>query len=156
MKIVIIGTGQRLWGQALVSLKTTQQEEAQKTSAANTMYTGHQRGRQLMMHYQKNELEMVLDICEKLLQDKTGGVIFNKGTDIESKLSYKQALEGIKSLRYYFGLQGSFSFSICKSCRKWNNVGHGNKVFGTCPKGDMKHEYETCAEHTKNKEAWGL
>lgn len=106
--------------------------------------------------YQKNELEMVLDICERLLEGKTGGVIFNRGTEFESRLSYKQALDGVKSLRHYFGLHGSFSFSICKSCSKWNNKPHGNKVFGTCPKGDMKHQYETCSEHTKNKEAWGL
>lgn len=106
--------------------------------------------------YKKNELEMVLDICEKLLKDKPGGVIFNKGTEVESKLSYKQALAGVRSLRDYFGVHGSLSFSICKSCKSWNNLGHGNKVFGSCRKGDMKHQYETCSEHTKNKETWGL
>lgn len=107
-------------------------------------------------YHQKNELEMVLDICEKLLSNKPGGIIFNKGTEFESKLSYKQALEGVKALRSYFGVNGSLSFSICKSCKKWNNSYHGNKVFGTCPKGDMKHQYETCSGHTVNKEAWGL
>ena len=107
--------------------------------------------------YQKNELEMILIMCEKLLAEKSGGVIFNKGTDVESKLSYKQALEGIKSLRDYFGVEGAFSFSICKTCRKWNNKGHSNKAFGTCRIGEVcKHQYETCPEHTINKEAWGL
>lgn len=106
--------------------------------------------------HKKNELEMVLDICEKLLTDKSGGVIFNKGTEFESKLSYRQALEGVKSFRSYFGLQGALSLSICKSCDKWNTTGHGNKVFGSCPKGSRKFQYETCSEHTKNKETWGL
>lgn len=105
--------------------------------------------------YQKNELEMVLDICEKLLSEKSGGVIFNKGTEVESKLSYKQALEGVKSLRSYFGVEGALSLSICKTCRRWNNKGHANKVFGNCGEA-TKHQYETCPKHTKNKETWGL
>lgn len=109
-----------------------------------------------LSHHQKNELEMVLEVCERLLADKTGGVIFNKGTELESRLSYQQALAGVRSLRNYFGVNGALSFSICKSCKRWNNVGHGNKVFGDCKKHGLKHQYETCDEHTKNKEAWGL
>ena len=106
--------------------------------------------------HKKNELEMVLDMCERLLSDKSGGVVFNKGTEFESKLSYKQALQGVQSLKDYFRAKGCFSFSICKSCERWKTDCHGNKDFGTCPKGTMKHKYETCGEHTPNKEAWGI
>lgn len=134
--------------------------EAQMIFVVTTMYTGQKRGESVMKPsidlHKKNELEMVIDMCEKLLSDKPGGIIFNKGTEFESKLSYKKALEGVKTLRSYFGLKGAFSLSICKTCERWNNTGHSNKAFGTCPKGNMKHQYETCVEHTLNKETWGL
>lgn len=107
--------------------------------------------------YQKNELEMVLTMCEKLLKEKKGGVVFNKGTDVESKLSYAQAAVGLKSLRTYFAVQGTFSFSICKTCKRWNGAVSATGCFGKCGNNaGLKHQYETCSDHTPNKETWGL
>jgi hypothetical protein len=105
--------------------------------------------------YQKNELEMFFKLAEKALADKTGGAIFQKGTELESRMSYQQAIEVCKSLEAYFAVKGAFSFSICKSCNGFNPRCSSREHFGTC--GDtLKYEFETCSRHTPNKEAWGL
>ena len=102
----------------------------------------------------KNELDMALVLAEKALRTTNGGVIFNKGTELESRLSYAQAVESMNHIRNYFAKKGSFSYSVCKSCTNW--VQTPSSSFGTCKGVGGKHCYESCSNHTPNLEAWGL
>jgi len=106
-------------------------------------------------YHKMNELEMAFDLVRRALSDRVGGVVFNRGEEIESRLSYAKALEVMNSLEVHFAVTGRFSFSICKTCDHWNPRTCQQPNFGTC--GDKyKHAYETCVNHTPNKETWGL
>lgn len=116
-------------------------------------------------HYKPNELEMALKIAlkaiDKLLEEKPkGGLIVNKGQDIEAKMSYKEAKLCIERIERRFGQLGAFSFSICGDCTKWNTRPHCTahwKDFGTCmADGKNTHRYDSCENHSKENGGWGL
>lgn len=107
-------------------------------------------------NHQMNELEMVFELVKRALADKAGGVVFNRGEEIESRLSYKEAAVIMKSLSVYFATKGCYSLSICKTCTKWNPRACSNPDFGLCCMDKLKYAYETCQNHSKNKETWGL
>jgi hypothetical protein len=112
--------------------------------------------------YEKNELEMALEVAIKHLSEMKGGIIFNKGLDFESKISYHRAAKVLRAVRDRFGMDGCFSFSICKTCKSWyqppDNAPYRSNDFGGCRANSGKSRwcYETCERHTQNKETWGL
>ena len=118
-----------------------------------------------LRHYKPNELEMALKIALKvidhLLAEKPkGGLVVNKGQDIEAKMSYRKAKQCIKRIQRRFGSLGAFSFGICGDCTKWDISGHCTgdyEDFGTC-KSTKKytHRYDCCNNHSIENGGWGL
>lgn len=116
-------------------------------------------------HYKPNELEMALKIAakaiDKLMEEKpNGGLIVNKGQDIESKMSYKEAKLCMERIQRRFGMLGAFSYGICGGCTHWNTRPHGTahwKDFGTCPLcNKTTHRYDSCERHSRVNGGWGL
>lgn len=117
----------------------------------------------------KNELEIFLEIIEKLINKQAGkGVILHKNTPNEVKMSYKTALKCIKRIETYFGLKGasSTSFNICNTCTHWNQAGHSSvgDSCGSCKinghkrdyHSDIYHAYDTCDRHSLEGGGQGL
>jgi hypothetical protein len=114
-----------------------------------------------LSHHKPNELELALKIAfkalDRLIEEKPkGGLIVNKGEDIEAKMSYKEARLCMERIRRYFG--DFDSFGICGECSKWNP-----KFFTTGQYGDYgkcgnvtKHRYDSCIKHSKENGGWGL
>lgn len=116
-------------------------------------------------HHKPNELEMALKISlkaiDQLLEQKPkGGLVVNKGQDIEAKMSYKEARLCIERIQRRFGSQGAFSFGICEGCTKWDTRSHGTAQyndFGTClVSRKPTHRYDCCENHSKTNGGWGL
>lgn len=118
-----------------------------------------------LSHHKPNELEMALKIAlraiDRLLEEKPkGGLVVNKGEDIEAKMSYKEARLCIERIQRQFGLQGAFSFGVCGCCSKWNTKPHCTahwKDFGTCTAANKTtHRYDSCEQHSKENGGYGL
>lgn len=118
-----------------------------------------------LKHYKPNELEMALRIALKAIdqlmeQKPKGGLIVNKGQDIEAKMSYHEAKLCIQRIERRFGNLGAFSFGICGCCDKWstsNSCTSQYKDFGTCFVGNkLTHRYDSCDHHSKKNGGWGL
>lgn len=118
-----------------------------------------------LSHYKPNELEMALKIAIKaidqlMVEKPKGGLIVNKGQDIEAKMSYKEAKLCIERIQRRFGVLGAFSFGICGCCTKWDTKPHGTahwKDFGTCALSKATtHRYDSCNNHSKENGGWGL
>ena len=116
-------------------------------------------------HYKPNELEMALRVAlkaiDQLLEQKPkGGLIVNKGEDIEAKMSYKAAKLCIERIERRYRLEGAFSLGICKGCTYWNTAAHNTgrwEDFGTCKvSGKTTHRYYSCDNHSKENGGWGL
>lgn len=118
-------------------------------------------------HYKPNELEMALKIAmkavDKLLEEKPkGGLVVNKGQDIEAKMSYSEAKLCIERIQRRFGTLGAFSFGVCGECTKWNTAGHGTAQtqwddYGTCTVlRKSTHRYDSCDNHSIKNGGWGL
>lgn len=116
-------------------------------------------------HYKPNELEMALRIAKKaidqLLEQKPkGGLVVNKGQDIEAKMSYQEAKLCIDRIQRRFGSLGAFSFGICGCCTKWSTAEHCTGIwgdFGTCRVTNKHtHRYDSCQHHSKENGGWGL
>ena len=114
-------------------------------------------------HHKPNELEMAFKILNKaidrLIEEKPkGGLIVNKGTDIEAKMSYVEAKKCLDRIKTKYDLAGAFSFGICGECTSWN-TGYftldPNKSLGKCG-GNTKHRYDGCVKHSKENGGWGL
>lgn len=118
-----------------------------------------------MQNFRSNELELALKIAikaiDRLLAEKPkGGLILNRGQDIESKMSYREAKLCIERIERRFGGLGAFSFGICGECTKWNTAAHNTahwKDFGTCSATNKHtHRYDCCERHSKENGGWGL
>lgn len=118
-----------------------------------------------MEHYKPNELEMALRIAKKAIdqlieQKPKGGLVVNKGTDVESKMSYKEAQQCLKRVERKYSVQGAFSLGICAGCTHWSTATHVTadyKDFGTCRlSGRDTHRYDSCDNHSKENGGWGL
>ena len=118
-----------------------------------------------MEHYKPNELEMALRIAKKAIdqlmeQKPHGGLIVNKGTDVEAKMSYKEATKCLKRIERKYSIQGAFSLGICTGCSHWNTARHitgDYKDFGVCRiTGKTTHRYDSCDSHSKENGGWGL
>lgn len=118
-----------------------------------------------LSHYKPNELEMALKIAMKaidqlMVEKPKGGLIVNKGQDIEAKMSYKEAKRCVERIQRRFGMLGAFSFGICGCCDKWDARGHfsgKHKDFGTCTVSKKStHRYDSCMNHSKENGGWGL
>lgn len=117
-------------------------------------------------HYKPNELEMALRIALKgidqlLEQKQKGGLVVNKGTDIEARMSYKEAKLCVERIQRQYSVQGAFSLGICGSCKNWSTAGHctGNwEDMGSCKllSGKTTHRYDCCDKHSKENGGWGL
>lgn len=116
-------------------------------------------------HYKPNELEMALKIAmkaiDKLMAEKpTGGLIVNKGQDIEAKMSYREAKLCLERIQRRFGGLGAFSFGICGECTHWNTAAHDTGKwgdYGTCKLSKKHmHRYDSCEDHSKENGGWGL
>lgn len=117
-------------------------------------------------HYKPNELEMALRIANKaidqlLAQKPKGGLIVNKGEDIEAKMSYREAKMCLKRIERQYSVQGAFSLGICGNCSHWNTAGHCTgdyKDMGSCRflPGKIVHRYDCCDKHSKKNGGWGL
>lgn len=118
-----------------------------------------------LSHYKPNELEMALKIAikaiDRLMEQKpNGGLIVNKGQDIESKMSYREAKLCIERIERRFGMLSAFSFGICGECTKWDTRPHETahwKDFGTCiVNNKITHRYDSCERHSEENGGWGL
>lgn len=117
-----------------------------------------------LKHYKPNELEMALKIAKKaidsLIEEKpNGGLVVNKGQDIEAKMSYQKAKMCLERVQTKFSLSGAFSFGICGECSYWTTDGHYS-VYDDC--GGCKltkkstHRYYSCPKHSEKNGGWGL
>ena len=118
-----------------------------------------------LKHYQPNELEMALRVAKKAIdqlieQKPKGGLVVNKGQDIEAKMSYKEAKMCIERIERRFGLLGVFSFGMCGCCTRWRTAEHSTaqwKDFGTCMMTNKNtHRYDSCSKHSTKNGGWGL
>lgn len=118
-----------------------------------------------LSHYKPNELEMALKIALKaidqlMVEKPKGGLIVNKGQDIEAKMSYKEAKLCIERIERRFGSLGAFSFGICGCCTKWDTRAHSSAHwgdFGTCTAlSKTTHRYDACENHSIKNGGWGL
>lgn len=116
-------------------------------------------------HHKPNELEMALKIAMKAIeqlkeQKPKGGLIVNKGQDIEAKMSYTEAMLCMERIQRRFAIQGAFSLGICGECTKWDTAYHGTaqyQDFGKCREtGKSMHRYDSCDSHSKTNGGWGL
>lgn len=115
--------------------------------------------------YKPNELDLALRIAKKLLdrameEKPNGGLVANKGTPYEAKLSYHEAKLCMERLERKFGMLGAFSFGICGCCTRWNTAGHGTAHWsdvGTCSLCNKStHRYDSCDKHSRENGGWGL
>ena len=115
--------------------------------------------------YTPNELEMTLRIAMRAIdqqmdQKPKGGLVVNKGTDHEARMSFQEAKLCLERLERMFGLQGAFSLGICGSCLNWTTAGHGTAHWedcGTCRLNNKSvHRYHSCDSHSKTNGGWGL
>ena len=118
-----------------------------------------------LSHYKPNELEMALRVALKAInqlldQKPHGGMVVNKGQDIEAKMSYQDAKLCIERIHRRFCGLGAFSFGICGECTKWDTACHDSAKWddcGTCSaKGKTTHRYDSCESHSKENGGWGL
>ena len=119
----------------------------------------------ILKRYKPNELEMTLKIAMKAIdqlmeQKPKGGLVVNKGQDIEAKMSYAEAKLCLERIQRKFAMLGSFSFGICGNCLKWNTAGHGTakyEDFGECRETKkVMHRYDSCDGHSKTNGGWGM
>lgn len=118
-----------------------------------------------MKDYKPNELEMALRIAKKAIdqlidQKPKGGLVVNKGTPYEAKMSYQEAKLCMERLERRFAVKGAFSFGICSTCTKWNTASHDSGKwgdFGTCTVTKQStHRYHSCESHSITNGGWGL
>ena len=116
-------------------------------------------------HYKPNELEIALKIATKaidqLLEQKPkGGLVVNRGQDVEARMSYQEAKLCLQRITRRFSQKGTFSIGICHGCSYWETSSHFTgqyKDFGTCKLSNkMTHRYDTCDKHSKENGGWGL
>lgn len=116
-------------------------------------------------HYKPNELEMALKIAmraiDQLMVEKPkGGLIVNKGQDIEAKMSYKEAKLCMERIQRRFDMLGASSYGVCACCTKWDTRAHFTgqyEDFGTCTASrKTTHRYDSCMHHSKENGGWGL
>ena len=117
-------------------------------------------------NYKPNELEMALKIATKavnqLLEQKPkGGLIVNKDTGVEARMSYQEALLCLERIKRQYSVQGAFSLGICGSCSHWSTAGHCTgdwEDMGNCRfmPGKVVHRYDCCDKHSKKGGGYGL
>lgn len=112
--------------------------------------------------HKPNELEMAFKILDRaidqLIAEKPkGGLIVNKGTDTEAKMSYKEAKKCLERVKTKYALDGAFSLGICGECTSWNTkfFSAPEKSLGKCGNA-TKHRYDSCMHHSKENGGWGL
>lgn len=108
-----------------------------------------------------NELEAMLLTMRKLVKDKLkdnpkAGLILCKGEPGETRIRYRELLGVIDSLETRFGLEGCFSFGICKTCDRYSPGLIGSEHSGQCPLKGAVHEYSSCDKHSKSGGGFGL
>ena len=106
-------------------------------------------------------LRIAKKAIDQLLEQKPkGGLIVNKGTDVEAKMSYQEAKLCLERIERKYSLQGAFSLGICQGCTHWNTATHCTadwKDFGTCKRsGKDTHRYDGCDQHSLKNGGWGL
>lgn len=94
-----------------------------------------------------NDLEAALLAFQKLIDEKvnTGkkGIILNKKSASEYKMSYKKLQSLLWELDTFFALRGAFSFGICADCKSFHNSCYSYGVMGKC-NGSDKTVFDSC------------
>ena len=109
---------------------------------------------------QISDLEALLIVCEKLLNDKLeqkpkAGITLAKGKSNERKISYKEAKILLKLLGAYFGYKGCISIGVCQTCDYFEDA--GRRGIGMCKKnGSICHIWDTCKQHSKEGGGYGV
>lgn len=75
-----------------------------------------------------------------------------KGKPNEIRLKFIDMKRVLNSLSSKLGLEGSFSFGVCKTCTRYESLGG---CTGTCGSRNV-HEYDSCAQHSKQGGGFGL
>ena len=118
-----------------------------------------------LRHHKPNELAMALRVAMKVLdqaieQKPKGGLIVNKGQDIEAKMSYQEARLCLERIQDTFALKGAFSFGICGECTHWQPqfFTGKNENLGKCGgfAGNTKYRYDCCNRHSRENGGYGL
>jgi len=127
-----------------------------------------QKGMDKMKHqdtHWHNEIQMFLKCAKKALQLQIderpkSGLIVNKGTDQEARMRYVEAMTCIEKLETMFAVSGALSLGICHSCSYMDKRGHSSRhdCIGQCKlnKGKFVHDYNSCAQHSKEGGGYGL
>lgn len=97
-----------------------------------------------------NDLEAALLAFQKLIEDKVKsgkkGIILNKETDSEYKMSYKKLQGLLWEMHSFFGMRGAFSFGICANCENFGNSCSADGTFGKC-NGNDRVMFDSCENH---------
>lgn len=97
-----------------------------------------------------NDLKACLLTFQKLIDDKVKegkkGVVLNKGTEQEYKMSYKKLQSLLWELDTYFGLKGAFTYGICGNCRHFQNSCSIDGTFGRCQGVSDRVMFESCKD----------
>lgn len=97
-----------------------------------------------------NDLEATLLSFQKLIDSKVKegkkGIVLNKGTEQEYKMSYKKLQALLWELDTYFGLRGAFTYGICGNCKHFQNSCSVDGTFGKCQGINNKVMFESCKD----------
>lgn len=94
-------------------------------------------------------------LAAKAKERPTSGVVMAKGKPNEMRLKYKDMLRVIASLEQKLSEEGCMSFGICKTCNSFNPRVSSSGFWGQCG-GKLKHEYDSCENHSKTGGGFGL
>ncbi len=83
------------------------------------------------------------------IKDGKKGLILNKGTDAEYKMSYKKLQGLLWELDTYFGLRGAFTYGICADCKHFHNACSTDGTFGKCQEVTDKVMFDSCKNFEK-------
>lgn len=102
-----------------------------------------------------SDLELFFLLVQELLKEKKAAGEKGKKFSQDDKLSYKKAQGILFDLHSYFALKGCFSFGPCETCSRFGNAVSTTGIIGEC-KGQERHCFETCSEHSVEGGGFGL
>lgn len=105
--------------------------------------------------YTASELELLLLICQGLIQQKIKEGKKGKRFENGQKMSYKQAQGVLNGLYSQYAVAGKFSFGTCSTCDMFLNSMSSEGYMGTC-KGRDCFAFDSCNEHSQSGGGFGL
>lgn len=94
-------------------------------------------------------------LASRAEKNPNSGIVMAKGKPNELRLKYKDMLRVIASLEQKLAEEGCMSFGVCKTCNNFNQKASSSGFWGQCG-GKLRHEYDSCENHSKTGGGFGL